>query len=86
MIVVRGTLALFAWVPGERCDPLTRSCSGSVGGLGGGPGLGGAAAGECLAVLRAAGGGERGECSLDVVGGLVALAEVADLGAGQACG
>ena len=36
--------------------------------------------------LGAAGGGEGVECLLDAVGGEVALAEVADLGAGQPVG
>jgi hypothetical protein len=34
----------------------------------------------------AAGGGEGGECVLDAVGGEVALAEIADLGAGEPVG
>jgi hypothetical protein len=72
---------------GERCDPLARSGSGSgVGCRRGGPEFGGAAAGEGALPLSAAGGGERGECLLDAVGGEVALAEVADLGAGESVG
>jgi len=34
----------------------------------------------------AAGGGEAGECFLDPIGGEVALAEIADLGAGEPVG
>ena len=36
--------------------------------------------------VGAAGGDERGECLFDAVGGEVALAEVADLGAGEPVG
>ena len=52
----------------------------------GGPEFGGAAAGEGALLAGAAGGDERGECLLDAVGGEVALAEVADLGAGEPVG
>ena len=51
-----------------------------------GPALGGASAGEGALLLGAARGSERGECLLDAFGGEVALAEVADLGAGQPFG
>ena len=72
---------------GERCDPLARSGSGQAPGAGcGGPAFGGAAAGEGALLAGAAGGDERGECLLDAVGGEVALAEVADLGAGEPVG
>ena len=72
---------------GGRCDPLARGGSGSGAGCrGGGPGFGGAAAGEGALPLGAAGSGERGECLLDAVGGEVALAEIADLGAGESVG
>jgi hypothetical protein len=37
-------------------------------------------------VLGAAGGGERVECLFEALGGEVALAEVADLGAGESVG
>jgi hypothetical protein len=52
----------------------------------GGPVFGGAAAGEGALLVGAAGSGERGEGLLDAVGGLVALAEIADLGAGEPVG
>src|SRR5271165_1213987 len=71
---------------GERCDPLARGCGGSGAGRGGAPELGGAPAGEGLLLAGAAGGGERVECLLDALSGEVALAEIADLGAGQAVG
>jgi hypothetical protein len=71
---------------GERCDPLARSGRGSGAGRGGGPVFGGAAAGVGAVLVGAAGGGERVECLLDAVGGEVALAEVADLGAGEPVG
>jgi hypothetical protein len=48
--------------------------------------FGGAAAGEGALLVGAAGSGERGEGLLDAVGGLVALAEIADLGAGEPVG
>jgi hypothetical protein len=68
-------------------DPLTRSGSGSgAGGLGGGPAFGWAAGCEGPLLLGAAGGSERVECLLDAFGREVALAEVADLGAGQPFG
>ena len=74
-------------LPGERCDPLARGCGGSGAGRWcGGPELGGAAGGEGSLPLGTAGGGERVEGLLDAVGGLVALAEVADLGAGEPVG
>ena len=62
------------------------AAGGSGAGRGGGPELGGATAGEGALLLSAAGGGECGECVLDAFGGEVALAEVADLGAGQPVG
>jgi hypothetical protein len=72
---------------GERCDPLARGRGGSGAGcLRGGPELGGAAAGGGALLLGEAGGGERVECLLDALGGEVALAEVADLGARQPVG
>ena len=74
-------------LPGERCDPLARGWGGSGAGRWcGGPELGGAAGGEGSLPLGTAGGGERVEGLLDAVGGLVALAEVADLGAGEPVG
>ena len=75
-----------AWT-GERCDPLARSGSGSGAGCWrGGPELGGAAAGEG-ALLAERGRRRRAvECLLDAVGGEVALAEIADLGAGEPVG
>jgi hypothetical protein len=48
--------------------------------------FGGAAAGESPLLPGAAGGDERVECLFDAVGGLVALAEIADLGAGESVG
>ena len=82
----RGVLVGRGWT-GERCDPLARSGRGSGAGCGrGGPELGGAAAGERALLAGAAGSDERRECLLDAVGGEVALAEVADLGAGESVG
>jgi hypothetical protein len=75
-----------AWA-GERCDPLARSGRGSGAGCRrGGPELGGAAAGEGASLAGAAGSDESVECLFDAVGGEVALAEVADLGAGEPVG
>jgi hypothetical protein len=83
---MQDAVAARAWL-GERCDPLARGCGGSGAGCRrGGPELGGAAAGERSLLLGAAGGGERVECLLDAVGGEVALAEVADLGACEPVG
>ena len=48
--------------------------------------FGGAAAGESALLAGAAGSDERGEGFLDAGGGEVALAEIADLGAGEPVG
>ena len=52
----------------------------------GGPELGRAAAGDGALLLGAAGGSEDSERLFDALGGEVALAEVADLGAGEPVG
>ena len=79
----RGGVVVPAWL-GERCDPLARSWWRSGAGCpGGGPALGWAAAGDGALLLGAAGGSEGSEGLLDALGGEVALAEVADLGAGE---
>ena len=74
-----------AWL-GERCDPLARGGGSGAGCWRGGPELGRAAGGVGPSVVGAAGGGEAGECLLDALCGEVALAEVADLGAGEPVG
>jgi hypothetical protein len=53
------------------------------GGWGGGPELGGAAGGEGPLAAGFAGRGEVGEGLLETFDGLVAVAEIAELGAGQ---
>src|SRR6266550_4391700 len=75
LVAVRG-----CWrnLPREEC--------GSVGGGGGGPAFCGAAGGEDPRAGRAAGVSERVECPVEVGGGLVAVEEVAQLGAGQPVG
>ncbi|MDQ6776690.1 MAG: hypothetical protein M3071_10865 [Actinomycetota bacterium] len=55
-------------------------------GLGGGPELGGAPGGEHALRGGFAGGRELGEGVVDAGGGLVAVVEVAELGAGQSVG
>jgi len=77
------------WGRGWASDATHPRVAGGGSGAGcsrGGPELGRAAGGEGPSAVGAAGGGERLECVFDAVGGEVALAVVADLGAGQSRG
>ena len=78
-------MARRGWVSDATHSRVARPVSGA-GGARGGPEFGRAAAGDGALLLGAAGGSEDSERLFDALGGEVALAEVADLGAGEPVG